>query len=203
MDSVLMERGLTRLGLALSLTDDFTGKQPIGGLAVSLDGKQALRNPSGYYLFLNMQAGAHQLKIETDFYFDQETDLNLELPSPWLTALTLKPGPAYPFAANVTLVRGVVYNAGGDPVSGATASIQGRDIEGMTTEQGEFVLYFKGLTASDIIVSGGKRYVRRGGSRNVKLQVTCPGYKKKTVQVEVEENRTAPVTITLTEGGGG
>jgi hypothetical protein len=56
-------------------------------------------------------------------------------------AATLQPTTAYPFPAGSTLVRGTVF-ANGAPLAGATVQSAAADLQYVTGEDGEFVLFF-------------------------------------------------------------
>lgn len=202
MESVLVERNVTELSLAVWLVDDFTSRQPIGDMKLALGEKQAIKNPSGYYLFLDLPPGDYELKAETQYYFDQEIAITLPLPGEPVANIVLKPDPGYPFSPGATLIRGMVEDAEDKPVAGATAKIVGKQVENKTTQKGEFVLYFKALREQDIIKVGKKRYVRADGGRKLKLQVTHPSYKTRTMLVEVEEGKTISVSLMLEKKGG-
>lgn len=202
MESVLVESTITKLSLAVSLIDDYTDSQPIGEIKLALGEKEAIRNRSGYYLFLDFAAGDYPLKTQAQYYFDQEVDITLPLSGEPLANLTLKPNPSYPFSERATLIRGMVRDTEREPVPGATVKIMGKEIENKTTQKGEFVLYFKALKERDIIKVNKKRYVRRDRSRRLRLMVTHPDYKTKTVPIEVEEGKTTAVSITLKKKGG-
>lgn len=202
MKSVLVESTITKLSLAVSLIDDYTDSQPIGEIKLALGEKEAIRNRSGYYLFLDFATSDYPLKVQAQYYFDQEVDITLPLSGEPLANLTLKPNPSYPFSERATLIRGMVRDTEGEPVPGATVKIMGKEIENKTTQKGEFVLYFKALKERDIIKVNKKRYVRRDRSRRLRLMVTHPDYKTKTVPIEVEEGKTTAVSITLKKKGG-
>ncbi len=203
MESILVERALSRLSLAVSLVDDYSNGQAIGETELTLGGKEAIKNHGGYFLFLDFADGDYKLKAKTQYYYDQEIDITLPLSGEPVAVLTLKPAPDYPCRETATLVRGIVKDTAEKPVSGAIAKIIEKDIENQTSEMGEFVLYFKSLTAQDIIRVNGKKYIRaHGGSHQLQLQVTHPDYKKKTVAIEVEEGKTTSVFITLKSKGG-
>lgn len=203
MESILVEHALTRLSLAVSLVDDYSDGQAIGEIKLTMGGKEAIRNPGAYHLLLDFADGDYTLKAEARYYYEQEVDVTLPLPGEPVVVLTLKPTPDYPFPATATLVRGIVKDNAEKPVSGAIAKIIEKDLENQTSEMGEFVLYFKSLTAQDIIRVNGKKYIKaHGGSHQLQLQVTHPDYKKKTVAVEVEEGKTTSVFITLKSKGG-
>lgn len=200
MDITVESRAI-RLGLAVWLIDEYSGQPATGATRVTLDGKSANANPSGYYLFLDTLPGDYQLVIESRYYFRQEVRITLPMTREPIAAFTLKPLPSYPFSASATLVRGNVKDEDGNPVSGATAEISARGIEGLTTVEGEFVLYFKALTGQDIVVFDKKRYVKGNGGRMLHLQISRPDYKNNTLSIEVEEGKTTSVSVVLKKGG--
>ena len=89
-----MEQLSTRLSLAVSLVDDYTGRQPSGNVEIALDSKRALVNPSGYHLFLDVADGEYTLNVQDEYYFGQEHEITLPLSGEPVTELTLKPSPA-------------------------------------------------------------------------------------------------------------
>ena len=202
MDSILMEQLSTRLSLAVSLVDDYTGRQPSGNVEIALDSKRALVNPSGYHLFLDVADGEYTLNVQDEYYFGQEHEITLPLSGEPVTALTLKPSPAYPFPSGATLIRGIVRDTAGNPVPRATVEVVGKEIENTTTEEGEYVIYFKNLTEDDIIKIGGIRYVRRDSSRKLKIKASHPAYKNNTHNTEVEEGKTVSLNFEIKRKGG-
>ncbi len=201
-ESILMEQHNTRLSLAVSLVDDYTDGRLTGSVELFLDEKKALLNPSGYYLLLDVADGDYTLRVQTDYYSSQEQDVTLPLSGEPAIELTLKPTPAYPFPRGATLIRGIVQDNDEKPVPGATVEIEGKGIENKTTEKGEFVIYFKNLTEEDIIKIGGEIYVRGNGNKRLKVKVTHPDYRNKTVQTEVEEGKTVSLYIEIRRKGG-
>jgi len=197
-----MEQHSTRLSLAVSVVDDYTDRHLTGDVELALAEKRALVNPSGYYLFLDVADGNYILKVQADYYFSQEQDVTLPLSGEPVIELTLKLTPAYPFPRGATLIRGIVRDTDGKPVSEATVEVVGKGIENKTTEEGEFVLYFKNLTEEDIIKIGGKRYVRRNGRRRLMVRASHPDYRSKMESTEVEEGRTASLYIEIRKKGG-
>ncbi len=151
----------TTLSLAVRLTDDYTQKEPVGNIKVMIKEGEItpVKNLSGYYLFNDMTAGNYSVVIESDFYFPEETAVNIPHPVPKnpVVEIALKPKPAYPFPGNATLVRGVVSD--GSPVVNAEVKIVGKPIETKTDEKGEFVLYFKGIKQENITIE-----IKKGGS---------------------------------------
>lgn len=57
--------------------------------------------------------------------------------------IQLRPSPGYRFPAGATLLRGQVRDRDGKGVEGATLTVVGRAQTTQTTDNGEFVLYFK------------------------------------------------------------
>jgi hypothetical protein len=196
MEPILAEQTLTKLSLAVLPIDDYTDKQPIGEIEFTLNEKEAIKNPSGYYLFLDLPPGNYKLKAQSQYYLDWEEDKSLPVLGEPSITITLKPNPWYPFPEGATLIRGMVKDADGKPVSEAVVRIIGKEIENSTTEQGEFVIYFKKLKEQDIIKVNKKRYVKGDGDQKLQLQVTYPNYNTKKVTVEAEEGKTTSVSIT-------
>ncbi len=64
----------SRLSLATWLVDDYTGKEPIGqvGVTIKEGNKEAIKNLSGYYIFSDLAGGSYNLEISSDLYFPEE-----------------------------------------------------------------------------------------------------------------------------------
>ncbi len=187
MDAVLLERRTVKLSLVVRPLDDYSNGDPVGRLEVSLKGRKAIKNPSSYYLFLDLPDDTYIVQVRSDYYFDVDSETinpaELDPKNPVVT-ITLKPKPSYPFPPGATLIRGMVYDTAVKAVSGAKVRIQGRDIENKTTEKGEFVLYFKSLTDEEIIKEGGKRFVKGNGDKIIHLEVEYDELIK-TIELEV------------------
>lgn len=144
----------TNLSFAVWLTDEYTRREPVGDIKVMIKqgDMQAIKNLSGYYLFTDLIAGNYDVVITSDFYFPEETTVDISSldPKEPVVEIVLKPKPAYPFPANATLVRGLVKNTG--PLINAQVKVIGKPIETITDERGEFVLYFKGIKKGDITI---------------------------------------------------
>lgn len=67
----------THLPTAIWLKDDFTGKEAIGRIKVTIKetNKKAIKNPSGYYLFT--ERGSYTVCILSDLYFLEKTQINI------------------------------------------------------------------------------------------------------------------------------
>jgi len=184
-----------RLSMAISLTDKYTNKQPIGKTSVSLkdESYKAVKNPSGYYLFLDIPIKAYVIQVRSDFYFDENPPVTLSPIDPKssmkeklkkiVQEIELEPNPAYPFPNGATLIRGIVTDQAENPVPNASVRIVEKGMATSTSEKGEYVFYFPPLTDSGIIKKDGKRYVKpKKNSKTTSLTVeaktdsSLPGY---------------------------
>jgi len=79
-----LERHSTKLAFVLLLVDDFSNREPIGGVEVSLKGRKEkpVKNLSSYYLFLDLpdDTDTYTVQVNSDYYFDEESDINLPRP---------------------------------------------------------------------------------------------------------------------------
>lgn len=134
------------LSLALWLIDDYTQNEPIGQVKVRIkEGDiSAKKNFSGYYIFNDLPVDIYTVIVESDFYFAEERTFDISQLDPKnpLEEIVLKPKPSYPFPDNATLLRGLVTDNG--PLINAVLRVVGMQMETITDENGEFVLYFKG-----------------------------------------------------------
>jgi len=200
IQATFIEEITTTLSLTVSLHDDFaSNRRPIGKIKVSLKEleRQAIQNLSGYYIFTDVEDGAYTIQVTSDYYFDAEEEVMLPLldPKKPVVDITLKPMPFYPFPPGATLIKGMVKDLEEKPISGAKVKVLNKAIENQTTGKGEFVLYFTGLTEEDIIKVNKKRFVKGDGNQNMILEVTHPDYRRKRVQIEVEESKTTSTFI--------
>ncbi len=142
------------LSLAISLKDDYTNAAPAGNIKVIINEGEikANKNLTGFYIFNDIPPGSYNILIESEFYFTEEKLVNLPLPDPKnpLVEISLTQKPSYPFAANATLIRGIVTN--GDPVAGADITVISKSIKTRTNDRGEFVLFFKGIAQENITI---------------------------------------------------
>lgn len=79
---VLDQRFSTKLSIAISLADDFTGKREVSGkVDVSIPDEKlnAIRNPSGYYNFLDIPDDTYTFEISSELYLEEKIE-NLILP---------------------------------------------------------------------------------------------------------------------------
>lgn len=137
-----------RLSLAVLLTDGYTGMPPGGAFRVFLRergdahrrGQEPVRNPSGYFCFLDVPDGSYTIVVEPGpderrYHLrpgvgggdptDLERAVDLPRPDPEepVVELTLIPDPGYLFPPNATLVRGTVVRGGNaHPVRGAAVA---------------------------------------------------------------------------------
>ena len=191
-----LERHSTKLAFAVLLVDDFSNREPIGGIDVSLKDRKEkpVKNISSYYLFLDLPDDSYTVQVRSDYYFDEELDTTAELDAKNpVVNITLKPKPSYPFPPGATLIRGKVYASGGEAVSGAKVRVKEKGVENKTTEKGEFVLYFGPLIEDEIIEVDGKRFVKGDEDKILHLEVEYEGVTK-TMGLEVGEGKTISVT---------
>lgn len=191
----------TTLSIALSLVDDFTGREPLGRVVLTLNGRitDAVRNRSGYYLFLNLPSAnpdgsvaGYDLGVNAEFYSPSLRDDVRPVDLPRLAPvvnMTMFPNPSYPFPSGATLLRGTVQDLSGNPIPGATVEIRNSTVQGTTTAKGEFALYFKRVTADDVVITAGKRLLVVNGTTNLRVRVQHPLYRSSNVVMTVEEGR--------------
>lgn len=179
VDAEVNKRGLSRksvttVSFALNLIDSFSQKHPTGWVKVFIKGckPKIIKNPSGYYVFLDMPGNTYTVGIKSQFYFEKEVLVELSALTPGnpVKNVTLKPLPSYPFPGGTTLIRGVVNDPDENPASNAEVEVVGKSMSTITTEKGEFVFYFKGLTKNDIIKDGIKRFVKGNPGKIMTLE---------------------------------
>ena len=207
----------TILSLAISLTDNFTGKNPIGHVDVYLKelNKKSIENKSGYHLFLDLekyhQEIIHQkeltVEVKSSNYFDTQKKINLsdmikkrdnKNKEP-LISIDLIPFTSYPFSQNMTLIRGIVNDASdAKPIPDAVVKVVDDDkIKSTTTNKGEFVLYLKDITNKDIVIKNNTRLINHNTNISIELEIFHPNYKKIVKSLEVEANTINQTTISL------
>jgi hypothetical protein len=156
------------LSFAVWLVDDYTQKEPMGEVRVTLNGEKIttlkpLKNLSGYHTFSGLPEGTYTLSVDSEFYFSKErivdTSSFVNSKEP-VVEIVLKPKPLYPFPDRATLIRGLLvtlvpetYLFAGITVK-ATSKSTGQEIRGIPDEKGEFVLYFREIIPrkADIIL---------------------------------------------------
>lgn len=93
----------TNLSFAVWLIDEHTKGKPIGNINVQIKeiDKKAVRNLSGYFLFVNLDPGEYSVSIDSDYYFPKEIKINTSSfpdgKNP-VTEISLTPKPDYPFS---------------------------------------------------------------------------------------------------------
>lgn len=181
------------LSLAVQPIDGYTGRGPVPGVEVSIEGRDAspVRTPSGYRVFLDVAPGTVALTLDggARFLDERVTDVDvIDLSAPGTTVdpgdpdtlpletVELVPAPAYGFPATETLVRGTVRDPSGEPLGGATVSIVDRPAATRTAGNGEFVLFFETITPADVTeVDGRAVVVVDGGPPELSIDHTDHG----------------------------
>lgn len=175
------------LSFAVWLIDDYTQKEPLGEVRVSLrdENIKAVKNLSGYYTFSDLPEGVYTLRVESELYFSEERVVDNSFYSGSkepVVEVPLKPKPLYPFPDSATLIRGLLAVETGLPAGvtvKAISKITPREILERTDEKGEFVLYFRGPF---------------NGKVDVELEIIGDGINKK-VPVSIEESQSTYVGI--------
>jgi len=177
------------LSFAVRLTDAFTGNRP-EDVTVAIDPVDVdpVLNPSGYHVFLDLDADAVTLTVDGgDDYVDErrrvlfdpeaadadpgsdtavagDDDGSEAVPTHVVEdpstplEIELTPTPAYAFPSSTTTVRGHVEDADGDPVAGATVTLREFDPVVETTDSGEFALWAP-VTAEHVVRRDGRNVV--------------------------------------------
>lgn len=203
----------TKLAVAVTLIDTFTGRRPIGNPVVSLIDENEQRtelstNASGDHLLLfdadqKAPTGAVKLQVtdkERKYLGEERSETISETPS--LFEIELVPSPSYEFAGGATLLRGHVRNNADKDVEGATVTV--RDLPGgfsRTNQNGEFAIPFEGVQANEALISGPtkKRLVtvsRENGKRVVKIDGNDP-----TIEAVHESFGNDSTTLSVEKGG--
>jgi hypothetical protein len=200
-EEILIESVSTKLSLGVYIIDDYSGMEAAGNFNVSIKGQNInpIKNPSGYYLFLDLSGDRYDVKVNGgEHFFDGEIETvrleDLDIQNP-IVNVALLPKPSYKFPPSATLIRGVVKNSEGKGIDGALLGINESSIRTRTAQNGEFVIYLKGLNKDNVIQSGETKLVRING-KNPVLEINHPDYQKKKMSIEVDEGRTTSLSVT-------
>ena len=203
INGILTGSSTTKLSMAINLIDDYTSSGVVNNLDVLIKGHNVkpIKNPSGYYLFLDLPDDKYNIEIKGgEYYFDEEKEAvrphNLDELNPVID-ITLKPAPPYHFPSTATLIRGHLEDSGGGGIPGAMLKIKGFDAKTRTNDKGEFIIYFKGLKKNDVVTVDGKMLVKINGNNPV-LEIKHPDHKSLTKTVEVVEGNTTSLSIIYT-----
>jgi hypothetical protein len=160
------------LSFAVWLVDDYTQKEPIGEVRVTLKGEnittvKAVKNLSGYHTFSGLPEGRYTLYVESELYFPEKkpVDTSSSCYPEEPEVVRLRPRPLYPFPDRTTLIIGMLD---ADPLllAGITVKVASKVadwkipevVQGIPDENGEFVLYFreaiKGTADVDLEITG-------------------------------------------------
>jgi hypothetical protein len=190
---------ITRISLAVELVDKYTNEQAVGRVRVFIKevSQEGRKNPSGYFLFLNIPDGVYTISVKSEHYLDEERVLSLpsSLPENPLVSIFLEPRPSYPFPPGATLIRGLVRDPVDNPIAEARVEIVGKNIENRSAENGEFVLYFGALKETDIIRVNGKSFVKGNGDQMITVRANHPNYGTLSATTEVQEGTAASVMM--------
>ncbi len=211
----LVEQDLLQVSIGVFPIDHAAVKNyPLGEVKVHLEDKEVrvIKNSSGYFVLVNLPDGPYRVYVEAEYYFSK--DFMLQLPPPavpvapvdevelqvyqgvLLALVTLHPKPTYPFLAGSSLIRGMVFDADENPVSGALVRVIGKPVQNLTTNNGEFVLYFQNLSEEDIILIDGKKFILGNGDENIRIEADHPVFgTSPTIITRLEEGTTVSARI--------
>ncbi len=201
---IFAEKNVKSLSFAVNITDGFSQERSlIGETSVFLreNGLQALKNPSGYFVFMDLMGDSFTLRVENKYYFDMELPVTISQLDPDypLVSGLLIPNCLYPFPTGSTSIRGRVSDTNGNPITGASIKIASNTVANQSDMSGCFVLYFGALTEVDIDVQNSHRYIKVNNDTEIELEVKHPNYKSKTETIgEVEEGGTVIVKTPIT-----
>lgn len=198
-DVVLDVTLVTRVSLAVELVDKYTNERAVGRARVLIKevSHEGKKNPSGYFLFLNIPDGVYTVSVKSEYYLDEERLLSLpsSFPENPSVSILLEPRPSYPFPPGATLIRGLVRDPADNPIAEAHVEIVGKNIENRSGENGEFVLYFGGLKEADVIRVNGKLFVKGNGDQMITVRANHPNYGTVSTTTEVQEGTAASVMM--------
>lgn len=188
---------VTRLSLAVRLTDAFTGGRVRGSPRVAIRGREAtpVRNLSGHHVFFDLPVegvvtvdvagGPRYEDAERTVFVPTEAaptppgDEEVVDPTTAAVDVSLVPTPSYPFPTDATLLRGYVVDERGDapePVVGASVAVEGLPPERSTatTDGGEFAVFFEGVPDVAVTLEDGQ-YLLKVAGKDPKVTVDPGG----------------------------
>jgi hypothetical protein len=190
----------TSLTFAVNLIDSYSDRHPIGNIKVSVVDREitCVKNPSGYYVFTGLPRENYRVRIQSDFYFEEEAEVEVShldrLNPVW--DIRLNPLPAYPFPPGANLIRGMVYDRSGARIPGALLQIKGKVYRNSSTPQGEYVLYFKYRADDTGMIDEEKRKHYIFGDEEVRIAVTALEHgKKETILEQIHEGATTKIDL--------
>jgi hypothetical protein len=147
-------------------------------------GRRPVINLSGDRCWLDLAPGAYVLRASPEDGLPISQAVTLPMPDPRSPLLTVafRPGPSYPFAAGVTMLRGVVQTPDRKPAAGAAVEVLGGGPSSRTAESGEFVLAWPPLRSDQVLTERRNgttsRYVRGDqGAKRVRVRIVHPSYR--------------------------
>lgn len=206
MEKVLEEIKVT-VSLAVRLIDDFSAEKPIGRLSVSLKDEEykPVRTAPDRFVFLDLPkapSDKYTVQVESEFYFYDNTSQYNEVtlssldPLDPSVELHLKPKPAYPYPAGTTLIRGIVVSqTSKKPLADAVVEVVeqavNKKVSGtLTTDTGDFALYFPPLKSEDVEDHGTHRYVLVNQSKQITVKASKSGKETTSAIANLVEGET-------------
>jgi hypothetical protein len=152
---IYLERKITRLSLAVRLTDDLSpDKKTLGEVFLDVSGARtnAIKHNTGYFLLLDLPEGKHVLTAGGKFYENGTLSIDTKLIDPKnpFIEIPLNPKSNYPFPKGMTILKGKVIDMDGRPVFQANISVLNTP-KTTTENNGGYYIHFPALEADETV----------------------------------------------------
>ncbi|QWH88416.1 hypothetical protein EXW29_09540 [Bacillus toyonensis] len=132
----IVEQTFTNLSIAIRLVDDFTMKEPIGDIKVSIEeiAMEAVKNLSGYYVFTNLPTDIHKVRVvvRADLYLSVDKEVVLKPDTPIIEEVVLQPNRVYSFPSGSTLLRVVAQDLNANAIHDVNVQMEIFQVESTT-----------------------------------------------------------------------
>ncbi len=187
MNIRFLEKDTKRVSLAFRLTDSFNSSAVItSGVEVYLEGvvQRPLHTWEGYIIYMDLPEGEYNVVASGKYYdfFDPlAIDTSTYNPLAGVIAISMRPKVDYPFPDTATLLRGIVKDQAGNPVSGARVEMADESDYAITDSLGRFVFYFE----------------PENPTMDIALIVSAQGYQAETLSTTVVQGDTVFLNTTI------
>ncbi len=138
------------LSMAVMLKDELSSdKKAIGDVFLKASGikKAIVRHSTGYFLLIDLSEGKHNLTAGGEFY--RQVDFSVDTKSidpkkPFVdfVDISLKPNSHYPFPEGKPVLKGMIVDAGNEPIPEASIQIKGMKENAVSEDDGGFFIQF-------------------------------------------------------------